>query len=82
MPAKPDSYYTPDGDIAYLRVRELEGVVNSREEPWGLRDYDERGELVGIEVWAATERLPREVVDALPRLRVTGSRSRKSWLQS
>jgi uncharacterized protein YuzE len=69
---KPDSYYTPDGDIAYLRVRDPEGVVSSREEPWGLRDFDERGELVGIEIWAASESLPREVLDALPRLEGQG----------
>jgi uncharacterized protein YuzE len=68
VPVKPDSYYTPDGDIAYLRVREPEGAVRAREEPWGLRDFDERGELVGIEVWEASERLPRELVEALPRL--------------
>jgi uncharacterized protein YuzE len=65
---KPDSYYTPEGDIAYLRVRDPEGEVSSREEPWGLRDFDERGELVGIEIWGASKRLPRELLDALPRL--------------
>jgi len=27
---------------------------------------------VGIEVWAASERLPREVLDALPRLEGQG----------
>lgn len=70
---KPESYYAPDGDIVYLRVRNLKRVVNSREESWGLRDYDERGELVGIEIWAASERLPRDVVDALPRLEGAGS---------
>ena len=47
---KPDSYYTPDGDIAYLRVRDPEGAVSSRKESWAFRDFDERGELVGIEI--------------------------------
>ncbi len=65
---KPDSYYALDGDIAYLRVREPEGEVSSRKESWGLGDYDSGGELVGIEVWAASERLSREVLEALPRL--------------
>lgn len=69
---KPDSYYAPDGDIAYLRVRDPQGEVSSREEKWGLRDFDARGELVGIEVWAASRRLPIEVVEALPRLEGTG----------
>ncbi len=73
MTMKPDSYYTPDGDIAYLRVRDPEGTVSSREESWGLRDYDDRGELVGIEIWGASERLPKEVLDALPRLEGHGS---------
>ena len=65
---RPDSYDTPEGDVVYLRVREPKGSVSSVGEPCGLRDYDERGEFVGIEVWAASERLPREVVEALPRL--------------
>lgn len=69
----PDSYYTPDGDIAYFRVQEPHGSVTSREEPPGLRDYDSRGELVGIEVWRASERLGRDVVEALPRVEGRGN---------
>jgi len=63
------SYYAPDGDIAYIRVRTPTGTVRSQEEPWGVRDYDRgSGQLVGIEVWAATKVLPRPFIDALPRL--------------
>lgn len=65
---EPDSYYSPDGDIAYLRVRGSAGRVRTRKEAWGLRDYDETGELVGIEIWAASERLSQDVLEALPRL--------------
>ncbi len=35
----------------------------------GLRKYDEEtGELVALELWNAAEALPRELLDALPRL--------------
>ena len=63
-----ESYYTSDGDIAYIRVRPPQGRVTSEEEQWGLRDFDETGALVGLEVWSASKVLPRELVDALPRL--------------
>jgi len=63
------SYYTTEGDIAYIRVRSPHGSVRSDEQEWGLRDYDEKtGELVGLEVWSASKVLPRELVEALPRL--------------
>jgi len=64
-----ESYYTSDGDIAYIRVRPPRGRVRSEEEAWGLRDYDEEtGELVGLEMWSASKVLPADLVDALPRL--------------
>lgn len=64
-----ESYYTVEGDIAYIRVRSPHGSVRSEELEWGLRDYDEEtGDLVGLEVWSASKVLPRELVDALPRL--------------
>lgn len=66
------SYYTPDGDIAYLRVAGHEGRVRSRREPWGVGDYDESGALVGVEVWGASERLPQELIAALPRVEGRG----------
>jgi uncharacterized protein YuzE len=67
-----ESYYTSDGDIAYIRVRAPQGRVTSEEEQWGLRDFDETGALVGLEVWSASKVLPRELVDALPRLEGRG----------
>ena len=68
-----ESYYTSDGDIAYIRVRSPRGRVTSAEERWGLRDFDETGALVGLEVWSASKVLPRELLDALPRLEGRGT---------
>jgi uncharacterized protein YuzE len=69
-----ESYYTTDGDIAYIRVRSPYGRVRSEEHPWGLRDYDEQsGDLVGLEVWSASKVLPAELVAALPRLEGRGT---------
>lgn len=45
----------------------------SEEERWGLRDYDETGALVGIELWSASKILPSEVLAALPRLEGRGT---------
>lgn len=71
---RPDSsYYTPDGDIAYLRVARHEGRVRSQREPWGVGDYDESGALVGVELWAASERLPQDLLAALPRVEGHGA---------
>jgi hypothetical protein len=48
---EPESYYTADGDIAYIRVRSPRGPVRSEQQPWGLHDYDEQtGDLVGLKV--------------------------------
>ena len=60
-----------DGDVAFIFVRPPRGEVHSKEEPWGLRDFDETGELVGIELWGASKRLRPELIDALPRLNGT-----------
>jgi uncharacterized protein YuzE len=65
---KADSYYSPEGDIAYLHVRPSERM-RTEELDWGLRDYDvESGELAGLEVWDASKVLPRELVESLPRV--------------
>lgn len=64
-----ESYYTAEGDIAYIRVRSPHGRVRTEEEVWGLRDYDEStGQLVGLEVWSASKVLPADLINALPRL--------------
>ena len=72
---EPESYYTTDGDIAYIGVRSRRETVRSDEQPWGLRDYDQQtGDLVGLEVWSASEVLPAELVAALPRMDGRGTR--------
>ncbi len=68
----PASYYSPDGDLAYFHLREPQGKVHSEEEPWGLRDLDETGALVGLELWGASEALPPAFLEAQPRLEGRG----------
>ncbi len=68
-----ESYYSSEGDIAYIRVRSSLGSVRSKPETWGLREFDEEtGELVGLEVWSASRVLPQDLVEALPRLEGRG----------
>ncbi len=68
----PASYYSPDGDLAYFHLREPQGKAHSEEQPWGLRDLDETGALVGLELWGASEALPPAFLEALPRLEGRG----------
>jgi uncharacterized protein YuzE len=60
------AYYDPDADIAWLPTGESDDVVSERV-PDGLRDYDRaRRELVAIEIWDASTRLPASILEALP----------------
>jgi uncharacterized protein YuzE len=60
------AYYDPDADIAWLPTGHSDSVV-SEEVEWGLIDHDTAtDEVVAIEIWSASERLPRAVLDALP----------------
>jgi uncharacterized protein YuzE len=60
------AYYDPDADIAWFPTGESQDVVSERV-PGGLRDYDrETRQLVAIEVWDASTRLPRTLLEALP----------------
>jgi uncharacterized protein YuzE len=60
------SYYDPEADIAWLPTGDSVRVV-SEEVEWGLIDHDEvTGEIVAVEIWAASERLPQAILDALP----------------
>lgn len=61
------SYYDPDADIAWLPTGASEHVL-SEEVEWGLIDHDATtDEIVAVEIWAASKRLPQAVLDALPR---------------
>jgi uncharacterized protein YuzE len=66
MNAMPYAYYDPEADIAWLPTGQSECVV-SEEVEWGLIDHDEAtDEVVALEIWAASKRLPKAVLDALP----------------
>ncbi len=60
------AYYDRDADIAWLPTGAAVKVV-SEEMDWGLVDHDAASDaVVAIEVWAASTRLPAEVLAALP----------------
>jgi uncharacterized protein YuzE len=60
------AYYDREADIAWLPTGESEDAV-SEELEWGLVDHDSAtDEVVAIEVWSASKRLPAEVLAALP----------------
>jgi uncharacterized protein YuzE len=60
------AYYDAEADIAWLPTGCAERVV-SEEVEWGLIDHDATtDEVVAVEIWAASKRLPKEILDALP----------------
>ena len=60
------AYYDRDADIAWLPTGESDDVL-SEEVGWGLIDHDATtDEVVALEVWNASKRLPQAVLDALP----------------
>jgi uncharacterized protein YuzE len=60
------AYYDPEADIAWLPTGKAERVV-SEEVEWGLIDHDAvTDEVVAVEIWAASKRLPRTLLDTLP----------------
>ena len=60
------AYYDSEADIAWLPTGSAESVV-SEEVEWGLIDHDaDTGEVVAVEIWAASKRIPQAVLDSLP----------------
>ena len=60
------AYYDREADIAWLPTGDSQDVV-SEEVEWGLIDHDSAtDEVVAIEVWSASKRLPPEVLATLP----------------
>lgn len=60
------AYYDSDADIAWFPTGDSDDVVSERV-PGGLRDYDRATrQLVAIEVWDASTRLPANLLEALP----------------
>lgn len=60
------AYYDREADIAWLPTGRSTEVV-SEETEWGLIDHDaSSNEVVAIEIWSASERLPVELLAKLP----------------
>jgi uncharacterized protein YuzE len=59
-------YYDSDADIAWFPTGASHDVVSTRV-PGGLREYDRTThDLVAIEVWDASTRLSRTLLEGLP----------------
>lgn len=60
------AYYDREADIAWLPTGSSVDVV-SEEVEWGLIDHDAASdEIVAIEIWSASKRLPPELLANLP----------------
>lgn len=60
------AYYDREADIAWFPTGQSDDVV-TEEVTDGLRDYDRASrELVAIEIWQASTRLPGTLLDSLP----------------
>jgi uncharacterized protein YuzE len=60
------AYYDANADIAWIPTGHSEQVV-SEEVEWGLVDHDAAtDEVVAVEIWSASKRLPKAILDALP----------------
>jgi len=62
------SHYARADDIASLDLRGFEGPrAYGEDHEWGLILRDrETGAVVGLELWQASERLPADLLEALP----------------
>lgn len=65
---KIDGHYDRQADIAWLRFDGYDSsTVIAEETAFGLREVDPASKrLVGLEYWRASERLPAELLQALP----------------
>lgn len=59
------TYYDREADIVYFEVQNAD-AARSVEHVWGLIDVGGDGQVVGLEYWDASERLPEELLGALP----------------
>ena len=67
------AYYDREADIAWVPTGEAADVV-SEEVEWGLIDHDASSdEIVAIEIWAASKRLPPDLLERLPSPRTRGA---------
>jgi len=66
------AHYDPEVDIALIVFEG--GSALSEEHEWGLIDRDpDDDHLMGFEIWEASERLPAELIAALPSPANSGS---------
>ena len=68
MSMRIDGHYDPDADIAWVRFESYDpSTVVAEETQTGLRELDPgTGEIVGLEVWQASVRLPADFLRMLP----------------
>lgn len=67
------AYYDREADIAWVPTGEAADVV-SEEVEWGLIDHDASSdEIVAIEIWSASKRLPSDLLERLPSPRTRGA---------
>jgi uncharacterized protein YuzE len=60
------SYYDREADIVWIPTGASDDAV-SQKTSWGLIDHDAKtDEIVGVEVWEASTRLPADLLAALP----------------
>jgi uncharacterized protein YuzE len=60
------AYYDREADIVWIPTGSSDDAV-SEETAWGLVDHDESSDaVVGIEIWAASTRLPKDLLAKLP----------------
>jgi uncharacterized protein YuzE len=60
------AYYDREADIVWIPTGSSDDAV-SEETEWGLVDHDASSDaVVGIEIWAASTRLPADLLAALP----------------
>jgi uncharacterized protein YuzE len=60
------AFYDRESDIAWLPTGPL-GDITGEKMDWGIVARDVKtGAVVSIEIWSASKRLPKEILDALP----------------
>ena len=57
--------YDPEADILYIRIKDdaIRDTVDLNEDFWA--DLNERGEIVGIEIWQARKHVISEILKFL-----------------
>jgi uncharacterized protein YuzE len=60
------AYYDREADIVWIPTGASDDAVSEKTD-WGLVDHDASSDtVVGIEIWAASTRLPADLLEKLP----------------